>query len=51
MVEREAGFVLVHVATPVDVGEARDRKGHYDKAHAGLLRGFTRVSDPYEAPR
>jgi sulfate adenylyltransferase len=51
MSEREAGFVLVHVATPIGVCEARDRKGQYAKAHAGLLRGFTGVSDPYEAPR
>jgi sulfate adenylyltransferase len=51
MVEREAGFVLVHVATPVGVREARNRKGQYAKAHTGLLRGFTGVSDPYEAPR
>jgi sulfate adenylyltransferase len=50
MVDREAGFVLVHVATPIGVCEARDRKGQYAKAYAGLLSGFTGVSDPYEAP-
>ena len=49
---REAGdFLLVHVATPVEVCEARDRKGLYAKARAGLIEHFTGVSDPYEEPR
>jgi sulfate adenylyltransferase len=50
MVERTGGFVLVHVATPVEVCEERDRKGLYARARAGDLPGFTGVSDPYEAP-
>lgn len=50
MVEQGGGFVLVHVATPLDVCERRDRKGLYAKARAGLLPAFTGVSDPYEAP-
>lgn len=44
------GFVLVHVATSLEVSEARDRKGLYAKARAGLIPEFTGVSDPYEAP-
>jgi sulfate adenylyltransferase len=44
------GFVLVHVATPIEVCEQRDRKGLYAKARAGQLRGMTGVDDPYEAP-
>ena len=44
------GFVLVHVATPLAVCEARDRKGLYAKARAGLIPEFTGVSDPYEPP-
>ncbi len=44
------GFVLVHVATPLDVCEERDRKGLYAKARAGLISEFTGISDPYEAP-
>jgi sulfate adenylyltransferase len=44
-------FVLVHVATPLAVCEARDRKGLYAKARAGLVPEFTGVSDPYEPPR
>jgi sulfate adenylyltransferase len=48
---REVGdFLLIHVATPVDVCEARDRKGLYAKARAGLIDHFTGISDPYEEP-
>ncbi len=43
-------FVLVHVSTPLEVCEARDRKGLYAKARAGLIGGFTGISDPYEVP-
>jgi sulfate adenylyltransferase len=43
-------FVLVHVATPLEVCEARDRKGLYAKARAGLIPEFTGISDPYEVP-
>jgi sulfate adenylyltransferase len=50
MVEPAGGFVLVHVATPLAVCEARDRKGLYAKARAGLIPQFTGVSDPYEEP-
>ncbi|MEU5940662.1 adenylyl-sulfate kinase [Micromonospora sp. NPDC047548] len=45
-----AGFVLVHVATPLEVCERRDRKGLYARARAGLLTGMTGVDDPYEEP-
>ena len=50
MIAPLGGFVLVHVATPLDVCEQRDRKGLYTKARAGLLTHFTGISDPYEAP-
>ena len=50
MVETGGGFILVHVATPLEVCEARDRKGLYAKARAGLVKEFTGISDPYEAP-
>jgi sulfate adenylyltransferase len=43
-------FVLVHVATPLEVCEARDRKGLYAKARAGLVPEFTGISSPYEEP-
>lgn len=50
MIERVGGLVLVHVATPVEVCEQRDRKGLYAKARAGIIKEFTGVSDPYEKP-
>jgi sulfate adenylyltransferase len=49
-VERVGGFVEIHVATPLEVCEARDRKGLYAKARAGVIKEFTGISDPYEAP-
>ena len=51
MIEPLGGFVLVHCATPIEVCEARDRKGLYAKARAGLVKEFTGVSDPYEVPK
>jgi len=51
MVTEVGEFLLVYVSTPVDVCAARDRKGLYAKARAGLITGFTGVSDPYEEPR
>jgi sulfate adenylyltransferase len=50
MVEPFGGFILVHVATSIDVCEQRDRKGLYAKARAGIVKEFTGISDPYEAP-
>jgi sulfate adenylyltransferase len=50
MVEPGGGFVLVHVTTPLEVCEQRDRKGLYAKARAGLIPEFTGISDPYEEP-
>lgn len=51
MVEAVGGdFLLVHVATPLEVCEQRDRKGLYAKARAGQIPAFTGVSDPYEEP-
>ncbi len=50
MVRPCGGFVLVHVATPLEVCEARDRKGMYAKARAGIIKEFTGISDPYEVP-
>lgn len=49
-IEDYGGFIEVHVGTPLEVCETRDRKGLYAKARAGLIKGFTGVDDPYEAP-
>ena len=50
MIEPFGGFILVHAATSIDVCEQRDRKGLYAKARAGIVKEFTGISDPYEAP-
>ncbi len=50
MVEEVGVFVEIHVATPIEVCEARDRKGFYAMARAGKIKGFTGVDDPYETP-
>jgi len=50
MIEPFGGFILVHVATSLEVCEQRDRKGLYAKARAGIVKEFTGISDPYEAP-
>lgn len=49
-VEAYGGFILVHVSTPVEECERRDRKGLYAKARAGIIKEFTGISDPYETP-
>jgi len=49
-IEAVGGFVEVHVSTSLETCEARDRKGLYAKARAGLIKGFTGIDDPYEAP-
>jgi sulfate adenylyltransferase len=50
MIEEVGAFVEIHVATPIEVCEARDRKGLYAMARAGKIKGFTGIDDPYEAP-
>ena len=44
-------FREIHVATPAAVCESRDPKGHYAKARAGTLKGFTGIGNDYEAPQ
>ncbi len=50
MISQYGGFVEVHVATPIEVCEQRDRKGLYAKARSGKIKGVTGVTDPYETP-
>jgi sulfate adenylyltransferase len=50
MIEPVGGFILVHIATSLEVCEQRDRKGLYAKARAGIVKEFTGISDPYETP-
>ena len=51
LIEQHGGFILVYVATPLDVCEKRDRKGLYAKAREGIIKEFTGISDPYETPK
>ena len=50
MIEEHGAFVLVHVATPLEECERRDRKGLYAKARRGEIPEFTGISDPYDEP-
>ena len=50
LVEQNAPFVEIHLATPLDECARRDPKGLYAKAFAGELENFTGVSAPYEEP-
>jgi len=50
LIEPLGGFLEVHVSTPLEVCEQRDRKGLYALARAGKIKEFTGISDPYEAP-
>ena len=43
-------FIEVHVATPAEICETRDPKGHYQKARAGQLPGFTGTAGNYQPP-
>jgi bifunctional enzyme CysN/CysC len=43
-------FREIYIATPAEVCESRDPKGHYAKARAGKLNGFTGIGNDYEAP-
>jgi sulfate adenylyltransferase len=50
LVTPNGGFLEIHVSTPIEVCENRDRKGLYAKARNGQLKGFTGIDDPYEPP-
>ncbi|TCM88005.1 bifunctional sulfate adenylyltransferase/adenylylsulfate kinase [Rhodovulum steppense] len=50
MIEAYGAFCEVHVATPIEECEKRDRKGLYRLAREGKIKEFTGISDPYEAP-
>ncbi len=50
VIEQHGAFIEIHVSTPLETCESRDRKGLYAKARQGLIPEFTGISDPYEAP-
>lgn len=45
-----SNFVEVFINTPIDVCEKRDVKGLYQKARKGIIKNFTGIDSPYEAP-
>ncbi len=50
-IEPLGGFLEVHISTPIEVCEKRDRKGLYAKARRGEIKQFTGIDDPYEVPQ
>jgi bifunctional enzyme CysN/CysC len=46
----DTSFREIHVATPAEVCESRDPKGHYAKARAGTLKSFTGIGNDYQPP-
>jgi len=51
MIEPLGGFIEIHVSTPLEECEKRDRKGLYALARKGVIKEFTGISDPYEVPK
>jgi adenylylsulfate kinase len=49
-IQEEGDFLEVFVDVPLEVAESRDPKGMYRKAREGIIREFTGISAPYEAP-
>ncbi len=43
-------FFEIYVSTPLAICEQRDPKGLYKKARAGIIKDFTGITAPYEAP-
>ncbi|NBC17387.1 MAG: bifunctional sulfate adenylyltransferase/adenylylsulfate kinase [Bacteroidetes bacterium] len=50
LISEQGGYVEVFVDAPLEVCEARDVKGLYAKARAGIIKDFTGIDDPYQAP-
>ncbi len=46
----DTSFREIYVATPAEVCESRDPKGHYAKARAGTLTAFTGIGNDYQPP-
>ncbi len=46
----ESNFLEVFVDCPLEICEQRDVKGLYQKARAGMIKNFTGIDSPYEAP-
>ncbi|HKS20285.1 MAG TPA: adenylyl-sulfate kinase [Bradyrhizobium sp.] len=46
----DTAFREIYVATPAEICESRDPKGHYAKARAGTLKSFTGIGNDYQPP-
>lgn len=46
----DVDFIEIYINTPLEICEQRDVKGLYKKARKGLIKGFTGIDAPYEAP-
>ena len=43
-------FIEIFVDAPIETCEERDTKGLYKKARDGMIKNFTGIDSPYEAP-
>ena len=50
LISKLGGYIEVHVSTSIEKCEERDAKGLYKLAREGVIKEFTGISDPYEAP-
>jgi sulfate adenylyltransferase len=50
LISSYGGYIEVHVSTPLEICELRDRKGLYARARSGKIKGVTGITDPYIPP-
>nr|AIF19913.1 sulfate adenylyltransferase (met3) [uncultured marine thaumarchaeote KM3_87_H02] len=50
LISKLGGYIEIYVNTPLEKCEERDVKGLYELARKGVIKKFTGISDPYEAP-
>lgn len=50
LISQYGGYIEIHMNTPFETCELRDRKGIYQKARKGLIKGVTGIDDPYIPP-
>ena len=51
LISKLGGFIEIYVNTSLEKCEERDVKGLYELARKGVIKEFTGISDPYEAPK
>ena len=50
LISKLGGYIEIHVSTSIEKCEERDAKGLYKLSREGVIKEFTVISDPYEAP-